>query len=178
MVVNKVSSIFIVLFSLTCILNAEILIKDKIINEYVEKKLKLSLIEWGDAVKMCRKKEEQSIVSFDPESLKKLNVSVDEFRTATMALNYRNYAKCEKSKKDEYMYMSLLVYKIKQECGEESKDTLNLVLASMPSNEVLEALINYEKLLPRVKTYFEQHIGKEPFDIVKVSLPILEYFRK
>jgi len=178
MAVNKISFIFLVIFSFTSILGAKVMMQDNVVNTYVEKKLKLSLAQWGDDVKECRKKEEQSTLSFDPKSLEKLNVTLDEFRIATMALNHKNYAKCVKNKRDEYMYMSLLVYKIKQEYGEKSKDALNFLLVSLPSTEVLEALANYEKLSSKVKTYFEQSIGNEPFDIIKVSIPILEYFRK
>ena len=76
------------------------------------------------------------------------------------------------------MSQSLLVYKIQKERGEEGTDALNFLLKSLPSDEVLEAMAEYEMLPSKVKTYFEKHIGLEPFDIVKVSMPIFEYYRK
>jgi len=61
---------------------------------------------------------------------------------------------------------------------DENSDALNFLLTSLPSQEVLESVAKYNMLPVKVKSYFEQHIGKEPFNIVKVSIPIFEYFRK
>ena len=176
--VNKKNLIFLLTFVCMHVLYADISPVKDTVKVYVEKNLKKALTQWGKQVKVCQEKEEKNPLHFEPESLEKLNITLLEFRTATMTLNYKNYMQCIKEKENEFMFQSLLVYKIQKENGEEGKDALNFVLEALPSSEVLEAFIKYEKLFPKVKAYFEKYIGIEPFNIVKVSMPILKYFRK
>lgn len=173
--VNKKNLIFLFMFFWIDIIYAnEVPLQN---NLYVENKLKQALMQWGEQTKVCLIKEEQNPLYFKPTELEDLNISLDVFRIATMTLNYNNYAQCIKEKKNAFIFQSLLVYKI-QQANKEGTDALNFVLTTLPSNEVLNAFEKYEKLPSDIKSYFEKHIGTEPFNIVKVSMPIFKYFRK
>lgn len=175
--VNKNNLIFLFLFFWIDTIYANEVPLQNNVNLYVEKKLKQALVEWGDKVKVCLHKEEQNSLYFQPTELEDLNITLHEFRTAIMTLNYNNYTQCTKEEKNAFIFQSLLVYKIQQQ-NEDGTDALNFLLETLPSDEVLNAFEKFEKLPLKIKSYFEKHIGTEPFNIVKVSMPILKYFKK
>jgi hypothetical protein len=72
----------------------------------------------------------------------------------------------------------MLAYSMQKGDSLPDNDTLEALLILLPSNEMLQSLAKYEHLPQAIKTYFEKAIGTEPFDIVKVSMPILEVLRK
>ena len=176
--VNKKNIIFVWIFVAIQILYAKDQVADNSVQVHVEKKLKQSLSKWGKQVKICQTKEEKNALQLNPKDISDLNISIDMFKTATIALNYKNFFECTKEAKNAFIYHSLLVYQIQQSMKHENSDALNFLLTSLPSQEVLESVAKYDILPMKVKSYFEQHIGKEPFNIVQVSIPIFEYFRK
>ncbi|MCF6244148.1 MAG: hypothetical protein L3J43_03875 [Sulfurovum sp.] len=176
--VNKKVLVYLLFFFGLQTLSADTLEQNDNVNIFVEQKLKQTLKQWGEQVKICQEKEEKNPLSFEPSELEDLNISIDTFKTAVMTLNYNNFSLCTKKKRDAYISQSLLVYKIQQEKGKEGTDVLNFVLTTLPSNDVLEAFVKYENLSPTVRSYFEKHIGLEPFNIVTVSMPILKHFRE
>ena len=109
--------------------------------------------------------------------IKDLNITMSDFKVAIMALNHRNYRQCIEKEEGDFIYAYLTQYNLNRENGKVKKDALKPLLTSLPSEEVLDAQMQYALLPPSKKKYFENTIGTNPFDIIKVSLPVFNYFR-
>jgi len=145
---------------------------------YVSKNIKQALVKLSTQTEICKDKEKNTLVTITPSSLKEANISIDTFRIATMALNYINYSNCIDKEKKSFLYYSMIDYSIKKKKNIEDKDSLTASLILLPSNEVLQVLAKYEDLTQSIKAYFEKAIGTEPFDIIKVSMPVLDSLHK
>lgn len=145
--------------------------------DYVEKNLNKSLVLLGDKIRVCREKEEKNPLEIVPKSLQESNITVEDFQIATKALNYTNNTLCIEKEMNHYMYHALIVYKL-LDGNIDNKEILDSVLISLPSKDIVQAIAKYESFPSYKKEYFQKNIGSTPFDIVKISLPILKAFRK
>jgi len=145
---------------------------------YVSKNVKEALVALSAQTEICKDKEKNTLVKITPDSLKEANISIDTFKVATMALNHINYTNCIDKEEKSFLYYSLIAYNMQKQNSIEDKDTLSASLILLPSNEVLQALAKYENLSQSIKAYFEKVIGSEPFDIIKVSMPVLDSLHK
>ena len=160
------------------LIKAETLVKPNNIDTYVNNEVKIALAKLGEQIDVCRIKEKENTLIIDPQKLQELNITIENFKVATMALHYRNNRKCIEKEENALIYAYLLQYKIKMDDTVVEKDALKPILMSLPSDEEIEALSKYNVLPAEVKLYFEKTIGSDPFDIVKVSLPVFNAFRK
>ena len=176
MVANKLFFIFIV--SICSLVEAKTIVKPNNIDIYINNEVKTALGKLGEQIDVCHNKEKVNTLVIDPKKLQELNITIENFKVATMALDYRNNRQCIEKEENTLMYAYLLQYKIKMDDTMVEKDALKPILMSLPSDEVIEALSKYNVLPAEVKSYFEKTIGSDPFDIVKVSLPVFNAFRK
>ena len=145
---------------------------------YTNNNMKDSLVKFGEKIKVCTKKETDNPMFLNVNEVKNLNITSNDFNSIIVTLNYSNYDNCVKKEEREYIYNSLLYYHVQSVYNNVDKDILDPLMMSLPTTEILEARIKYDKLPVNIKEYFEKVIGSEPFDIVKVSLPILKSMGK
>lgn len=148
------------------------------VNNFLSKKIENTLAKLAEKIEYCTKQEQISTLTISANNLQKENITVEDFKIATTALNYRNYRHCIEDEENTFLYYNLLQYSESMKQNVVDEEMLNAILMSLPSHEILEALSRYEVLPKKIKEYFEERIGLEPFDIVKTSLPVFKSFRK
>ena len=179
MVANRCKSLLYIAISLfTSYAYAKTIQVAHTVKAFLSDKQKHALTSLGEKIELCSKKEKMNTIILSPTHLKKSKITLKDFKIATMALNYRNYRHCIEDEENTFMYYTLLQYNESTQQNVVDETMTKTILMTLPSHEILEALSHYEVLPKKVKEYFKEHIGSEPFDIIKTSLPVFNAFRK
>jgi hypothetical protein len=134
---------------------------------YVSQRVAAATAELGQRIEVCNEKARSNRTpELEPGRLEELNAEPQDIVVALGHFNYVNSFQCERDARLALAYEVGTLSSAKRRLNKDWAD-LEAVQSGLlyPSLDVLQYSVNYSKLNPALRQYFEEAIGTEPFSL-------------